>query len=120
MCLKITCRVCLDTGGAINSCPPNLRVPFAWRTTRWQPFIQCKMTWWVRFYYSCTRQLIRESLLTHDAAKAELLRERIELDAALLEPRFQAADIPTTIWAALGVPDCADVQNGDAPAIPSV
>lgn len=62
---------------------------------------QRKMTWWVRFYHPRTRELIRESLGTHDAAKAELLRERIELETALLEPRFQAADIPAAIQTAL-------------------
>lgn len=58
-----------------------------------------RRTWWVRFYDPRTGALMRGSLETHDEARAELLRERIELEAALLAPRFQAAEIPTAIRA---------------------
>ena len=52
-----------------------------------------KNIWWIRFYHPRTGALMRGSLDTQDEAEAELLRERIELEAALLDPRFQAADI---------------------------
>jgi len=56
-----------------------------------------RQTWWVRFYHPRTGALMRGSLETNDAAKAELLRQRVELEAALLEPRFQAADLPLAV-----------------------
>jgi integrase len=56
-----------------------------------------KQTWWVRFYNPRTGALMRASLETHDEARAELLRERIELEAALLDPRFRAAEVPPGI-----------------------
>jgi len=40
---------------------------------------------------------IRESLETHDPARAELLRRRIELKVELCDPRFRAADIPARL-----------------------
>lgn len=40
---------------------------------------------------------MRGSLETPDPAKAELLRQRVELEAALLDPRFQAAGLPAGI-----------------------
>ncbi len=78
---------------------------------------QRRLTWWVRFYHPRNGQLIRASLDTHDEAKAELLRQRIELETALLAPRFQAADIPTDIQVALGLPARASVGGGDQPII---
>ena len=78
---------------------------------------QRRLTWWVRFYHPRNGQLIRASLDTHDEAKAELLRQRIELETALLAPRFQAADIPADIQAALGLPGRADLGGGDLPVI---
>lgn len=56
-----------------------------------------KNTWWLRFYHPRTGALIRASLETQDVARAELLRQRLELEAALLAPRFQAADLPSGI-----------------------
>jgi len=56
-----------------------------------------RQTWWVRFYHPRTGALMRGSLETQDAARAELLRQRVELEAALLDPRFQAAEIPPGI-----------------------
>lgn len=56
-----------------------------------------RLTWWARFYHPRTGKLLRESLGTHDEARAELLRQRVELEAALLHPRFQAADLPSAV-----------------------
>lgn len=42
-------------------------------------------------------ELMRGSLETHDSAKAELLRQRVELEATLLDPRFQAAAVPENL-----------------------
>ncbi len=51
----------------------------------------------MKFIHPFTGELIRESLGTSDEAKAELLRQRVELEAALLAPRFQAADLPRNV-----------------------
>ena len=61
-----------------------------------------KNTWWIRFYHPRTGALMRASLETQDVARAELLRQRVELEAALLDPRFQAANIPPGIRALVG------------------
>jgi integrase len=61
-----------------------------------------RRTWWVRFYDPRTKELVRGSLETSDSAKAELLRQRVELEAALLEPRFQAAEVPSKIRQLIG------------------
>src|SRR5438067_9880568 len=50
--------------------------------------------WWIKLRHPATGRLIRESLETADVARAELLRQRIALEVALLEPRFGAAEIP--------------------------
>ena len=55
--------------------------------------------WWIQFYHPLTRALIRESLDTHDEARAELIRERVDHEVALMDPRFQAVDIPSGIRA---------------------
>ena len=70
-----------------------------------------KQTWWLRFYDPRTRELVRESLGTSDEARAELLRQRVELEAALREPRFQAAPLPDNLRRALG---CAVGDTGPA------
>jgi len=54
-------------------------------------------TWWIKFHHPVTGARIRESLETHDSARAELLRRRIELEVALGAPCFGAADIPQTL-----------------------
>lgn len=61
-----------------------------------------KLTWWVRFYHPATKALVRESLNTHDEARAELLRQRIELEVQLQEPRFQMAPLPDPLQKILG------------------
>jgi hypothetical protein len=40
---------------------------------------------------------VRESLETRDEVRAELLRATIELQAALLEPRYTSEEIPARI-----------------------
>ena len=62
-----------------------------------------RQKWWIRFYHPLTGDLIRESLGTSDDAKAELLRQRLELESALLAPRFKAAELPEKISEALGL-----------------
>jgi hypothetical protein len=47
--------------------------------------------------------IIRESLETTDEALAELLRQRLDLETALLAPRFQAVEIPQRVRDALGI-----------------
>jgi integrase len=63
---------------------------------------QRRQKWWIKFRHPVTGQRIRESLDTADEARAELLRQRLDLEVALLEPRFQAAEIPDAILRALG------------------
>jgi integrase len=53
--------------------------------------------WWIQFYHPVTRALIRESLDTTDEARAELLRERLDHEVALLDPRFQATELPPRV-----------------------
>jgi hypothetical protein len=81
-------------------------------------------TWWVRFYHPGTGALLRGSLETQDAARAELLRQRVELEAALLEPRFRAADLPAAVRELVAVPDrmappVALVEPPPAPVVPA-
>jgi hypothetical protein len=61
-------------------------------------------TWWIKFTHPDTKQRVRQSLETHDEARAELLRERIELEVALLEPRLRRADLPDRIRKEMGLP----------------
>ncbi|XHR27565.1 MAG: hypothetical protein ACFUZC_16665 [Chthoniobacteraceae bacterium] len=56
-----------------------------------------KQTWWVRFYDPRNRELVRESLGTADEARAELLRQRVELEVSLLDPRFGVAKMPDNV-----------------------
>ncbi len=56
-----------------------------------------RSTWWIQFYHPVTRALIRESLDTADEAKAELLRERIDHEVALLDPRYEAVELPPRV-----------------------
>ena len=60
-----------------------------------------RQKWWIKFRHPLTGQRIRESLETGDEARAELLRQRLDLEVALLEPRFRAAEIPNAILLAL-------------------
>ena len=70
-----------------------------------------RKTWWIKFQHPATGEILRESLATHDPARAELLRERLELEIALLDPRFQAVDVPE------GVRRLIPVQASVAPAV---
>ena len=68
--------------------------------------------WWVKFHHPVTGVRIRESLETHDPARAELLRQRIECEVALRDPRFGAADIPPRLRRTI------DSWNHERPASP--
>jgi hypothetical protein len=68
--------------------------------------------WWIKCRHSATGQLIRGSLETSDEARAELLRERITLEMQLLEPRFQAAEIPESLRNVLKLRAATDAANG--------
>ena len=63
-----------------------------------------RKTWWIKFQHPATGEILRESLATHDPARAELLRER-------LEPRFQAVEVPD------GVRRLIPAQASVAPAV---
>jgi hypothetical protein len=95
MCLKIACGVCLNRGRRVHFSRGNCdrrfsHEPMAAKYLR-------RQTWWVRFYHPRTGALMRASVETQDSARAELLRQRVEWEAALLEPRFQAANLPTCV-----------------------
>jgi hypothetical protein len=55
--------------------------------------------WWTKFHHPAAGETVRASLEPTDAAKAELLREPVELHPALLDPRFRAAQIPDSLGA---------------------
>ena len=57
----------------------------------------------MKFRHPATGLRVRESLETHEQARAELLRQRVELEAALLDPRFQAVELPSGLTTALGM-----------------
>lgn len=56
-----------------------------------------RKTWWIKFQHPATGEILRESLATHDAARAELLQERLEREIALLDPRVQAVEVPEAV-----------------------
>ena len=78
-----------------------------------------RQTWWVRFYHPITRELVRVSLETHDEARAELLRQRVELESELLDPRFQAAELPSDLIVALGLSQ-STVEPSAPPTAPAI
>jgi len=53
--------------------------------------------WWIKFRNPQTGKCVRASLETGDPARAQLLCQRINLEVALLEPKFQMAPIPSTL-----------------------
>ncbi len=65
---------------------------------------QCRQQWWVKFRDPRTGTLIRESLETTDEARAELLRQRLDLEVALLEPHFKRLKFRCA-FAPIGRPD---------------
>jgi len=93
---KLENRLKRQKGGAgLRQCQfptGNLLAPFC--KTRVASIYQRRLTWWVEFYHPLTGKPTRESLDTHDRARAELLRQRVELEVALLDPRFEAAEAP--------------------------
>lgn len=61
--------------------------------------------WWVKFRHPATGIKMRESLETDDEVYAELLKQRLDLEVALLDPRFQLARIPAALLSKLGRPN---------------
>lgn len=82
-----------------------------------------RQKWWVKLRHPVTGESIRESLETGDPARAELLRQRLDLEVALLDARFQAAKIPDRLLEVLGL-DSGGIAGEDAfprvsiPAVP--
>ena len=64
---------------------------------------QRREQWWIKFQHPGTKKLIRESLQTSDASRAALLCKRIELEVALLDPRFQTIELPSRIRDEIGI-----------------
>jgi site-specific recombinase XerD len=62
-----------------------------------------RQTWWLKLRHPGTGALIRHSLDTADSARAELLRQRIEIEAALLQPSIKDIEIPGTLRTRLGL-----------------
>jgi len=82
-----------------------------------------RKTWWIKFQHPATGEILRESLATHDPARAELLRERLELEIALLDPRFQAVEVPEGVRRlipAQSLSEASDQQLGPQPAAQQV
>jgi hypothetical protein len=67
-----------------------------------------RRTWWVKFHHPVTGARIRESLETHDPARAELLRRRIELEVALLRPSLPRRRHPSAAPGADRILESAD------------
>lgn len=70
-----------------------------------------RQKWWVKLRHPVTGESIRESLETGDPARAELLRQRLDLEIALLDPRFGAAEIPQRLREALSL------RSSDSPLL---
>lgn len=68
---------------------------------------QRRQTRWTKFRTPIEGRIIRESFETNDEVRAELLRSRLDLEVALLEPRFRAAEIPTRLREVLALEDFA-------------
>jgi hypothetical protein len=62
-----------------------------------------RQQWWVKFRHPVTGCAVREILDTSNEARAEILRERLDLEVALPAPRLQCVEIPERMLAALGV-----------------
>lgn len=59
-------------------------------------------TWWLQFYHPQTGALLRQSLETSDHCRAELLRERAQLEIALLKPTIASISLPERFHRNLG------------------
>ena len=62
-----------------------------------------RQTWWLNLRHPVTGQVIRHSLETADSARAELLRKRIEIEVALLQPCFQSVGLASQLRSVLGL-----------------
>lgn len=72
---------------------------------------QRKKTWWVKLQHPITGKGIRKSLETHDIARADLLRRKIEIEAELREPRFLAVEIPAAIMHEFNYPNAESIAT---------
>ena len=59
--------------------------------------------WWVKFRHPATGEVVRESLETTEEPRAELLRERVELEAALRDPRLGIYPMPQRLGNLFGI-----------------
>ncbi|WP_050025365.1 tyrosine-type recombinase/integrase [Verrucomicrobium sp. BvORR034] len=73
-----------------------------------------RQKWWVKFRHPRTGHLFRESLQTHDAVRAELMRARIEVQLQLLEPKFLNVELPQSLASLL---DCPAVAGSETPML---
>lgn len=80
---------------------------------------QRRQQWWIQFQHPGTKKFIRESLQTSSASRAALLCKRIELEVALLEPRFQAVELPSRIREEIGISAAGSITTTDAAVTPS-
>jgi len=73
--------------------------------------------WWIKLTHPQTGEKIRQSLGTQDEARAQLLCRRAELEAALLEPEMQIADLPDSLYRALGtsIPSLSNASSEPKP-----
>lgn len=62
-----------------------------------------RQTWWLKLRHPVSGTVIRHSLDTADPARAELLRQRIEVELALLQPCFQSVELAPQLRTALGL-----------------
>ena len=60
-------------------------------------------TWWLKLRHPATGAIIRHSLDTSDSARAELMRQRIEIESALLHPSVRSIELPDALREKLGL-----------------
>jgi hypothetical protein len=84
-------------------------------------------TWWLKLRHPVTGALIRQSLettdSTTDSTRAELLRKRVEIEVALLQPCFQNVELPAELRTTLGLPSPkplgAQIESPSLLAVPA-
>jgi integrase len=79
---------------------------------------------WVKLRDPRTGETVRHSLETGDPARAKLLKERIEIEAKLADPRFLSVEVPPPLAELLGTspagPVIAPAHNSQVPVPPRV
>ena len=71
-----------------------------------------RQKWWVKYRHPVSGELVRESLETGGEAQAEILRQRVDLEVALLEPRLQTSIILGRLRKALQLSPAPGTQMG--------